>query len=59
MSVLTPRLPAVHVVLALEEAPRVIFDCLDDAEEARLDDWLCAHPSLLELLARALAPEAA
>ena len=47
--------PAVVIVLRLEEPAVVAIDCLDDAEEARLRDWVNAHPAFVALIARALA----
>lgn len=46
--------PAVVIVLRLEEPAVVALDCLNDAEEARLRDWVTAHPAFVALIARAL-----
>jgi hypothetical protein len=40
----------VLVVLALEAAPAVLLDCLDEAEERRLRDWLRAHDGYADLV---------
>jgi hypothetical protein len=42
--------PGVLILLALEARPRVIVDAVDEAEYARLLDWLHSHPELLALL---------
>jgi hypothetical protein len=41
----TPRL---LVVVALEPAPPVAVDAMNDAEERRLLDWVEAHPDYVE-----------
>jgi hypothetical protein len=46
--------PSLAIVLELEAAPRLIFDCLSESEEKRLKDWLWAHSELLALAVRAL-----
>jgi hypothetical protein len=35
--------PAVTVILEFERRPRVIWDCVNDAETSRLADWIAAH----------------
>jgi hypothetical protein len=51
--------PRLLVVFAVEEVPRVVMDAMNDGEEARLVDWLTAHPQIARLVddARALARE--
>ena len=44
--------PAVIIELPLEAAPRILSTALNDAEQARLVDWLRAR-GLLELVAAA------
>jgi len=46
--------PALTIVFGLEEAPHVVTDCVDDAEAARLGDWLAAHPEYVDLVDAAL-----
>jgi hypothetical protein len=46
--------PSLVIVLALEAAPRLFFDCMNEGEERRLREWLLAHEELLELAVRAL-----
>ena len=46
--------PRLVIVLPLEAGPRVYADSVDEWEESRLRDWICAHPELAELLDRAL-----
>jgi hypothetical protein len=46
--------PALVIVLELEAAPRVLFDCINDAEWERLQEWFTAHPELLDPAVRAL-----
>lgn len=46
--------PALIIRLELEAAPRVLPDCLNGWEEARLDDWIRSKPELAELVERAL-----
>lgn len=41
------------IVLEVENRPRVVFDCLSEAEECRLGDWLRAK-GYTELIDRAL-----
>lgn len=47
------------IVLSVEDAPRVVVDCLSDGEEGRLLDWLEQRPGYLELVrcAQELAAE--
>ena len=44
------------VVLQLETALKVAWDCLNEGEEQRLRDWLQSHPDpgYAEIIARAL-----
>jgi hypothetical protein len=46
--------PSLIVIFELEAAPRVLFDCVNDAEWARLEEWFGAHPELLDPAIRAL-----
>jgi hypothetical protein len=46
--------PSIVIVLELEAAPLLLCNCVDESEERRLEDWLDAHPALLELAAKAL-----
>jgi hypothetical protein len=46
--------PALVIRLELEAAPRLIFDCVSESEEKRLEDWFAAHPDLLDPALRAL-----
>jgi hypothetical protein len=46
--------PALVIVLGLEAAPRVLFDCINDGEWERLEEWFAAHPELLDPAVRAL-----
>jgi hypothetical protein len=47
--------PALIVRFELEREPEIVVDALDDAELARLFDWIDAHPSLLQAIARLFA----
>jgi hypothetical protein len=47
--------PAIVIRLELEAAPRVLAGCLDEAEEARLADWLSEHPAYVRLVEDAAA----
>jgi hypothetical protein len=46
--------PSLVIVLALEAAPRIYSDTLNDAEANRLCDWIGSHPDLAGLLDRAI-----
>jgi len=46
--------PALIVVLPLEGKPRVLVDAQNNAEEARLRDWIHAHDDVVALIASAL-----
>jgi len=46
--------PAVVVVFELEAAPRVIAAWSTDADDARMTEWLDAHPEYADLLHRAV-----
>jgi hypothetical protein len=45
--------PGLVIRIEFEARPRIITDCLNSGEEARLLDWLSGKPKLLELLADA------
>jgi hypothetical protein len=47
------RTPAVTIVLALEAAPDVAIDCIDEGEAKRLGQWLTAHDDYVDLVSRA------
>jgi hypothetical protein len=49
--------PALVITLALEAAPRVSADCLNESEYDRLRDWLASREELLALVARAIELE--
>jgi hypothetical protein len=42
--------PAIVIRLELEAAPKLLTDCLSEAEEERLIDWLEVHPELRQLI---------
>jgi hypothetical protein len=44
---------ALVIVLELEAAPRVLFDCIN-SEWERLEEWFATHPELLDPAFRAL-----
>jgi len=46
--------PSFFIKLPFESRPQVFSDVNDDAEEARVLDWLAAHPAYGELVQRAL-----
>jgi len=46
--------PAIVVTFELEAAPKVIAAWSTDADEARMTEWLDAHPEYAELLHRAV-----
>jgi hypothetical protein len=46
--------PTLSIELAIEAAPRLRLCCTNDAEEARLVDWIHSQEGLAELVARAL-----
>ncbi len=46
--------PAILIELRIEAAPVVTLVCMNDAEEARVVDWIRAAPGLAELVARAV-----
>lgn len=46
--------PAVVIELGVEAAPRVLMCCMNDAEEARVVDWIQSQDGIAELVARAL-----
>ncbi len=50
--IVTP--PAVIVRRALEAAPLVICDWLDDRDDVRRSDWFDTHPEYQELIAHAI-----
>jgi hypothetical protein len=43
--------PALILRFALEEAPDITIDALNDGELVRLCDWIDAHPTFLRLIA--------
>jgi hypothetical protein len=48
--------PAVIIQVGIEDArPRVGVDCVNEAEAARLADWINSQPDLQELVAFALS----
>ena len=49
--------PAVVIRLELEAAPCVIIDAVNDAELARLADWIHARPGIAELVTFAIELE--
>ena len=50
--------PSVSILLEFEHrAPRSSFTFVNDAGEARMRDWLLAHPQLLALIRRAVELE--
>ena len=46
--------PGVVIELRLEAAPRLLLCCMNDAEEARVWDWIHSHDALADLVQRAL-----
>jgi hypothetical protein len=46
--------PAVHIVLTLEDPPRVVFDFRNDGEERRMMAWLVEHVEYARLVDEAL-----
>ena len=40
--------PALQIVLALEEAPRIGLIAATHSEQLRIAEWLCAHPTWLQ-----------
>jgi hypothetical protein len=46
--------PAIVGRLELEASPRIVVDCLNDGDKARLMDWLRAHPEYGALVEQAL-----
>jgi hypothetical protein len=49
--------PAVVIRIELERRPVVYVEAGDDGEDARLRDWVTAHPRYAALVARARALE--
>jgi hypothetical protein len=45
--------PAVTVVFEIERRPRVVWDCVGDDEQARIEDWIGSHADYLQLIAAA------
>ena len=45
--------PAVVITLGLEQRPYIVWDCVDSAEQARLEDWVGSHDDYLRLVAMA------
>jgi hypothetical protein len=47
--------PVILIRIDVEsKAPRVLMVCMNDAEEARIVDWLRSQDDLAELVARAI-----
>ena len=46
--------PAILILVQLETAIRVAWDCLNEGDELRLRDWIDAHPDYGPIIARAL-----
>lgn len=47
--------PALIVRFGFEEAPDISIDARNDAELARLFDWIDAHPRFLRVIAQLFA----
>jgi hypothetical protein len=45
--------PAVTIVFALEERPRVIWDAISESEAQRLRDWVEAHDQYVDIVSAA------
>jgi hypothetical protein len=46
--------PAVIIRIPFERGPQVLCDYLDEDAQARMLDWLIAHPELLRLIQEAI-----